>query len=53
MTSRRPRIAFVCDQSLKESLERWAEEESRTLSNLVELICKNAVENKEKKDKSA
>jgi hypothetical protein len=44
MVSRRPRIGFVCDQTLKESLEKWAEEESRTLSNLIELICKNAIE---------
>jgi len=46
MVSRRPRIAFICDQTLKESLEQWATEESRTLSNLIELICKNAVEAK-------
>jgi len=46
MVSRRPRIAFICDHALKESLEQWAEEESRTLSNLIELICKNAVEAK-------
>jgi hypothetical protein len=43
---RRPRIGFVCDQALKEALEQWAEEESRTVSNLIELICKNAVEAK-------
>jgi len=46
VVSRRPRVAFVCDQTLKESLEKWAEEESRTVSNLIELICKNAVEAK-------
>jgi len=46
MVTRRPRIGFVCDQGLKESLEKWAEEESRTVSNLIELICKNAVESR-------
>jgi hypothetical protein len=46
VATRRPRIGFVCDQTLKESLEQWAEEESRTLSNLIELICKNALEAK-------
>ncbi|MEB3150500.1 MAG: hypothetical protein VKL60_15995, partial [Sphaerospermopsis sp.] len=51
MVARRPRIAFICDQSLKESLEKWAEEENRTLSNLVESICKNAVQTKTKSDK--
>lgn len=42
-TGRRPRIGFVCDQEIKEFLEEWADEEGRTVSNLIERIVEAAV----------
>jgi molybdopterin-guanine dinucleotide biosynthesis protein A len=43
---KRPRLAFICDQDVKEELESWAKEENRTLSNLIESICKKAITDK-------
>jgi hypothetical protein len=40
--TKKPRVMFTCDEPLKESLEAWAEHESRTVSNLVELIVRQA-----------
>lgn len=42
-TNKRPRIAFICDQELKDALEKWADAEGRTLSNLMERIAQNAL----------
>jgi len=42
--SKKPRVMFLCDESLKEALEAWAEKESRTVSNLCELIVKKAAQ---------
>ena len=33
----------MCDQEIKDVLERWADTEGRTVSNLVERIVQNAV----------
>ncbi|SRR5579883_306387 len=35
---RRPRIMFICDEAIKETLEKRAAAEHRTVSNLVEMI---------------
>jgi hypothetical protein len=43
MVTRRPRIAFICNQDTKEFLEDWANDENRTLSNLIETIVEEAV----------
>ncbi len=42
--SKKPRVMFLCDESLKDALEAWAEKESRTVSNLCELIVKKAAQ---------
>ena len=42
--TKKPRITFVADDELKRELEAWADEESRTVSNLCELIIRKAVE---------
>ena len=44
MPSKRPRIVFLLDEELRADLEEWAQQESRTLSNLCELIVRKAVE---------
>ena len=43
MTTRRPRVAFICDEEVKEILEEWATDENRTMSNLVESIVLEAI----------
>ena len=45
MPTRKPRISFVVDEELKETLETWASEESRSVSNLCELVVRRAAEN--------
>lgn len=40
--SEKPRVMFLCDESLKDALKAWADEESRTVSNLCELIVRQA-----------
>ena len=42
--TKREKITFVCDADLKEALELWASDESRSVSNLCELIVRTAVE---------
>jgi hypothetical protein len=40
---RRPRINFVLDEDIRDDLALWAEDEGRTMSNLVERIVTAAV----------
>lgn len=42
--AKKAKITFTCEPSLREGLEAWAEKESRTLSNLVELVIRQAYE---------
>lgn len=42
--TKKPRVMFTCDDSLKDALEAWAEDESRTVSNLCELIVRKAAQ---------
>ena len=42
--TKREKITFVCDTDLKEALEAWASEESRSVSNLCELLLRREVE---------
>lgn len=44
MPSDREKITFLCDPETREYLEQWAEDDSRSLSNLVELIVKRAID---------
>jgi hypothetical protein len=48
--TKREKITFVCDADLKEALESWASEESRSVSNLCELILRRAAEKRLKLD---
>lgn len=51
MVTRRPRVMFICSEETKAVLEIWAEDEGRTVSNLVERIVLEAIENKGKQYK--
>jgi hypothetical protein len=42
--AKKAKVTFTCEPSLREGLEAWAESESRTLSNLVELLIRQAYE---------
>ncbi|MFQ3618827.1 MAG: hypothetical protein SNJ57_18120 [Cyanobacteriota bacterium] len=44
----KPKITFICDEETRAYLEAWAEEEGRSLSNLVEQIVKRVI--KQRKD---
>jgi len=43
MVTRRPRVAFICNEETKQYTEEWAKAERRTLSNLIESIVEDAV----------
>lgn len=40
MPTRKPRIMFQTDEPTKEALERWAEDEGKTVSNLIDTALK-------------
>jgi hypothetical protein len=42
--TKKAKITFTCEPSLKDGLEEWAQSESRTLSNLVEMLIRQAYE---------
>lgn len=42
--TKKPKVSVVMDEELKSALEAWAAKERRTVSNLCELLLKNAVE---------
>jgi hypothetical protein len=46
--TKKPRISVVVDDDLLAYLERWAESEERSVSNLVLLLIKQAAEAREK-----
>jgi hypothetical protein len=40
--TKKAKITFTCEPELKDGLEVWAQSESRTLSNLVEMLIRQA-----------
>lgn len=40
--TKKAKITFTCEPSLKDALEEWAQSESRTLSNLIEMLVRQA-----------
>ncbi|MEH2462248.1 MAG: hypothetical protein V7K23_00355 [Nostoc sp.] len=49
MATSKAKVTFTCSPELKEKLQEWADSESRSLSNLVELITQQAVTEHENK----
>ncbi len=47
MATLKAKITFTCSEELKEKLQKWANSESRTLSNLCELLMEQAVKKHE------
>lgn len=52
MVARKPRIMFSCSQETKEDLESWAEDEGRSVSNLIERIVMEAIAKNKSKTKN-
>lgn len=44
--TKREKITFTCEKETRSLLEEWADQEGRSLSNLVERIVLAALENK-------
>ncbi|MEG4009888.1 hypothetical protein QUA41_28550 [Microcoleus sp. Pol11C1] len=40
--TKKAKITFTCEPNLKDALEEWAQSESRTLSNLIEMLVRKA-----------
>ncbi len=46
--TKKAKVTFTCEPALKKSLEEWAHSESRTLSNLIEMVIRQAYEIRQK-----
>ncbi len=44
--TKKAKITFTCEPELKDGLEAWAIKESRTLSNLIEVLVRQAYESR-------
>jgi hypothetical protein len=40
--TKKPKVSVVMDEELKAALESWADKESRTVSNLCEIVLRKA-----------
>lgn len=43
MATSKAKVTFTCSPELKDKLQQWADGESRTLSNLCELVMQQAL----------
>jgi hypothetical protein len=46
--TKKAKVTFTCEPDLKDGLENWAHSESRTLSNLIEMVIRQAYETRQK-----
>ncbi|MEG5054546.1 MULTISPECIES: ribbon-helix-helix domain-containing protein [unclassified Microcoleus] len=49
--TKKSKITFTCEPSLKDGLEVWAQSESRTVSNLIEMIVRQAYQERSTPDR--
>jgi hypothetical protein len=49
--TKKAKITFTCEPSLKDGLEGWAQSESRTLSNLIEMLVRQAYQERSTPDR--
>jgi hypothetical protein len=52
VAERTQKITFTCTPELREDLEEWANEEGRTMSNLVERIVSMAIDERKNTKKT-
>jgi hypothetical protein len=50
MTTKKPRLTIYLTQEKRTYLEKWAEKDKRTLSNLVGLLIDEAIEERQEKE---
>jgi hypothetical protein len=52
MPSKKPRVVVYLDPEMNDFLRQWAEDERRTLNNLITILLEKAVEDKKDKKSS-
>ena len=52
MPTQKATVYFTCQPEVKASLQEWADEEGRSLSNLVERLAQAALAEKQKQPKA-
>ncbi|WP_371723627.1 ribbon-helix-helix domain-containing protein [Dolichospermum sp. UHCC 0352] len=53
MATKKPKVSIYLPPELKTQLEDWAEEENRSVSNLVETVLKDAISNRQQQKQKA
>jgi hypothetical protein len=49
MPSKKPRVVIYLSEEMKAELDKWAEDERRTVNNLVNILIEDALHSKRKK----
>jgi hypothetical protein len=49
MPSKKPRVVVYLSEEIKAELDKWAEDERRTVNNLVNILIEDALQSKRKK----
>lgn len=52
MPTQKATVYFTCQPDIKAALQEWADDEGRSLSNLVERLVQSALAEKKKKKES-
>ena len=50
VATKKPKVSIYLPPELKTELDNWAEEENRSVSNLVETVLKDAIANRKTKN---
>ena len=53
MTTKKPRLTIYLSQEKRDYLEKWAEKDKRTLSNLVGLLIDEAMEKRQQEEEES
>jgi hypothetical protein len=53
VATKKPKVSIYLPPELKEELDTWAEEENRSVSNLVETMIRDALAARRKKSQSS
>ncbi len=49
MATKKPKVSIYLPPDLKTQLDKWAQEENRSVSNLVETVLKDAITKRQTK----
>lgn len=49
MPSKKPRVVIYLSEEIKAELDKWAEDERRTVNNLVSILIEDALHSKRKR----